>query len=478
MSNILFATSEVYPLIKTGGLADVAASLPRALTKLGQNLRILLPAYASVMKAAAATELKKVNKLNVDGQEVILWKTRLPNTRVVVWLVDIPAFSAREGNPYCATDGNDWPDNAQRFYLFAKVARLIALNIAGLKWPVDLVHCNDWQTGLIPALLSQDSPRPATVFTIHNLSYRGLFSYQTFVELGLPYDWWHPERIEFYGQISFIKGGLVYADRITSVSPTYAQEIQTLQFGNGLDGLLRYRQTSLSGILNGIDTDEWNPATDPYLAQTYNRKTLNKKQKNKIALQESLGLTSDENTPLLGFIGRLVDQKGIALIIEILPRLLSSGVQVAILGAGMTHYESMLKKLAGEYGNQLSVTIGYNESLAHQIEAGVDMFLMPSAFEPCGLNQMYSLRYGTVPIVHAVGGLRDTITDFIVGQEHSANGFWFIEFTGEALLAAIERAIQCYQQKKIWQALQVNGMSLDLSWQRSARDYVTLYESI
>ena len=248
MSNILFATSEVYPLIKTGGLADVAASLPRALMKLKYNVRIVLPGYASVMKAAAG-DVKKVTVLDVDGETVTLWKTLLPGTRVLVWLVDVPAFSERDGNPYCGPDGFDWPDNAQRFLLFAKVARLIALNQAGLDWPVDVVHCNDWQTGMVPALLAQDSARPATVFTIHNLAYRGLFSWDTFASLGLPHDLWHMDRLEFYGQFSFMKGGLVYADRITTVSPSYAVEIQTPEAGNGLDGLLRHRQAVLSGIL-------------------------------------------------------------------------------------------------------------------------------------------------------------------------------------------------------------------------------------
>lgn len=476
MSNILFATSEIYPLIKTGGLADVAASLPRALIKLGENLRIFLPGYASVMKAAATTELKKLQTLVVDGETITLWKTRLPNTKVVVWLMDVPAFSAREGNPYCGPDGNDWPDNAQRFGLFAKVARLIALNAAGLNWPVDIVHCNDWQTGLIPALLAGDQPRPATVFTIHNLSYRGLFSYQTFAELNLPQDWWHPERLEFYGQISFIKGGLVYADRITTVSPGYAEEIQTVEYGNGLDGLLRYRQSALSGILNGIDTDEWNPGTDPHLAQTYNRRTLGNKQKNKLALQQKLGLQPIKDAPLLGFIGRLVEQKGIALIIEALPDLLAKGYQMVILGSGMQGYEDSLKKLAGQYSDQLSVTISYDESLAHQIEAGVDIFLMPSAFEPCGLNQMYSLRYGTIPVAHAVGGLRDSIIPFAAESEQTANGFLFTEFTANALYTAIDTAVNCYRQPKRWQKLQTNGMSQDLSWQRSAKEYLALYQ--
>lgn len=482
MSNILFATSEVFPLIKTGGLADVAASLPRALMKLGHNLRILLPAYPAVMKAAAEVELKKLKTLELDGQVITLWKTRLPGTKLFVWLVDIPQFSEREGNPYCDPSGNDWPDNPARFFIFAKVARLIALNAAGLRWPVDIVHCNDWQTGLIPALLSQDNPRPATIFTIHNLAYRGLFPYQAFIDLQLPHEFWHHDCLEFYGQLSFMKGGLVYADQITTVSPTYAKEIQTPESGHGLDGLLRYRAASLTGILNGIDADEWNPGADNYLEQTYTRRTLGGKQKNKVASQKRLGLAQDDSIPLLGFIGRLVDQKGIEIILAILPKLLAEGCQVAILGSGMEYFEEALKQLSQENPQKLSVTIGYNESLAHQIEAGVDMFMMPSLYEPCGLNQMYSLRYGTVPIVHDIGGLRDTVTDLtdeeISNKKIVANGFVFSPFSAEALHICIQRAVSIYQKKPLWRKLQENGMSQDLSWKRSAQEYAALYDKL
>ena len=473
MSNILFATSEVFPLIKTGGLADVAASLPRALIKLKHNVRIVLPGYASVMKAVAG-DVKKVTVFDVDGESVTLWRTLLPGTRVLVWLVDAPAFSERDGNPYCGPDGFDWPDNAQRFLLFAKVARLIALNQAGLDWPVDVVHCNDWQTGMIPALLTQDSPRPATVFTIHNLAYRGLFSWDTFTSLGLPHELWHMDRLEFYGQFSFMKGGLVYADRVTTVSPTYAEEIQTPDAGNGLDGLLRHRQAVLSGILNGIDADEWNPGTDKHIAQTYNRRTLTNKEKNKVALQERSGLEVSEK-PLLGFIGRLVDQKGVDLILSNLPQLLSEGCQCVILGSGMKDYEERLAQLAQEFPEQLSVTIGYSEILAHQIEAGADIFLMPSAYEPCGLNQLYSLRYGTLPVVHAVGGLRDSVIDFAEPTQTDATGFMFYQYTAHGLYNAIQRALAAFQDKKIWRMLQNNGMSKDLSWRRSAEEYGRLY---
>lgn len=478
MQKILFATSEVHPLIKTGGLADVAASLPRALLKLGHDVKIILPAYASVMQKLT-TGVKEVAQLHVDGRSLSIKQTRLPGSRVTVLLVDIPEFSAREGNPYCGPDGADWQDNHKRFYLFAKAAELIALDQAQLEWRPTIVHCNDWQTGLIPALLSLHPERPATVFTIHNLAYRGLFSYQVFEELQLPSGFWHHERIEFYGQMSFMKGGLAFADFITTVSPSYANEIQQPEFGCGLDGLMRYRSDSLAGILNGIDMDEWNPGSDAHISVNFNRRTLGNKVKNKLALQEELGLTLDQRLPLLGFVGRLVDQKGIDLILAQMPQLLSTPCQLVILGSGFPHYEAALTEIANTHPGRVSVTIGYNESFAHRIEASSDIFLMPSLFEPCGLNQLYSLRYGTLPVVHAVGGLRDTVFEQQgeAVDEH-ANGFVFEHPTPELLFAAIERALATYKHPAHWKQLQLNAMSKDFSWDMSAQQYVAIYAKL
>jgi len=477
MQKILFATSEVYPLIKTGGLADVAASLPRALLKLGQDVKILLPAYASVLEKAKSIGIKEVAQLDIEGYSISLKQTRLPGTKVIVWLVDAPEFFEREGNPYCGPDGNDWFDNHKRFYIFARVAELIALDQVGLNWQPTIVHCNDWQTGLVPALLSLHPNHPATVFTIHNLAYRGLFSYQAFAELNLPAAFWHHERLEFYGQMSFIKGGLAFADFITTVSPSYANEIQSPEFGNGLDGLIRYRRDAIAGILNGIDTDEWNPGTDPHLTCNYNRRTLGNKTKNKLALQEELGLTVGSEIPLLGFVGRLVDQKGVDLILEQINQLLTLNCQLVILGSGFPHYEKALKQIADQYPEKIAVTLGYNESFAHRIEASSDIFLMPSIFEPCGLNQLYSLRYGTLPVVHAVGGLRDTVFEQTLESESGkANGFVFHNAIAGELLAAIQRAISLFQQKDQWKQLQLNAMSKDFSWDVSAKEYLAIYE--
>lgn len=478
MQKILFATSEVYPLIKTGGLADVSASLPRALLKRGYDVKILIPAYNSVVEKAATVGLKSIAKFEIEGNSIGIKQTRLPGTRVTVWLVDIPEFSEREGNPYCGPDGNDWFDNHKRFYLFSKAAELIALNGASLNWQPDIVHCNDWQTGLIPALLSLHPNHPATVFTIHNLAYRGLFSHQAFAELNLPEAFWHHERIEFYGQMSFIKGGLAFADYVTTVSPSYAQEVQQPEFGYGLDGLLRHRSDALSGILNGIDCEEWNPGTDPHIATTYNRRTLANKSKNKLALQTVMELEVNATIPLFGFIGRLVDQKGVDLILSQMNYLLTSNYQLVILGSGFPHYEQTLKNIAEQNPHKVAVHIGYDEALAHQIEAGCDIFLMPSIFEPCGLNQMYSLRYGTLPIVHSVGGLRDTVIEQSPDEITNANGFTFHQPTSDELLAAIERASAAYQQSDYWKKMQINAMSHDFSWEASAKSYSEIYDQL
>jgi starch synthase len=479
MFNILFATSEVYPLIKTGGLADVAASLPRALLKLGHDVKLLVPAHKSILEKEAELGIKEVSQFTLEGRSISLKQTRLPGTRLTVLLVDIPEFSAREGNPYTGPDGNDWYDNHKRFYLFSKAAEQVALDAVGLNWRPCLVHCNDWQTGLIPALLSLHPNRCATVFTIHNLAYRGLFSYQAFAELHLPEGFWHHERLEFHGQMSFIKGGLAFADYITTVSPSYAEEIQQAEFGNGLDGLLRYRKDSLTGILNGIDTYEWNPGTDPHIYCNYNRRTLTNKIKNKLALQEEMGLEVNNKTPLLGFIGRLVDQKGVDLLLEKMNQLLALNCQLVMLGSGFAKYEKALQGIAKERSKQVSITIGYNETLAHRIEAACDIFLMPSIFEPCGLNQMYSLRYGTPPVVHAVGGLKDTVIEHTSELENKkANGFVFQRASSDELFATIQRAIFCYQKPDEWKQRQLQGMATDFSWDHSAAEYVRVYEMV
>ncbi len=476
---VLYVTSEAWPLIKTGGLGDVGGSLPPALLAEGIDVRLLLPAYPSAI--AQAEPLKQIATLDLHPffrPVVRLLEGRLPGTRVKLWLVDCPPAFNRAGNPYHNDKNQSWPDNAERYALFARVASAIALGKTNLRWQPDVVHAHDWQTGLVPALLSTEVSRPATVFTIHNLAYQGLFPRATFDALQLDPKLWSFEALEFHDQMSFIKGGLVFADRLTTVSPNYAREIQTPGFGHGLDGLLRWRSDVLHGILNGIDTHTWDPSRDPHLASHYSAARPAGKLPNKLALQTEMGLPPSEQ-PMLGLVGRLVWQKGIDLVLELLPALARRGVQLVILGSGEQKYEAALRLAAATHTEWLAVRIGYDEGMAHRIEAGADLFLMPSRFEPCGLNQLYSLRYGTVPVVHRVGGLADTVTDTDeAGADGVANGFVFDPESPVALLATLDRALACYRQPVRWAALQHAGMRADFSWQRSAAAYVELYRGL
>jgi starch synthase len=440
-------------------------------------VRLILPAYADV--PGRAGRLKTVAEFSLRHHSIRLLAGNLPGSRVPLYLIDCPALFNRPGNPYLAADGDPWPDNAWRYTIFAEAVVQLANNELGLDWQPDLVHCNDWQTGLIPALLSQQAHRPATVFTIHNLSYQGLFPYQTFLDLSLPANLWHLEALEYHGQLSFIKGGLIFADRINTVSPSYAREIQTPEFGCGLEGLLQHRHTVLSGILNGIDTKEWNPGTDPFLAQTYNRRTLANKAVNKSALQHNLGLQANADALLIGFVGRLVEQKGVDILLDGLKKILTLPVQLALLGSGESRFETALLNTAELHPDRIAIKIGYSESLAHQIEAGSDVFLMPSRFEPCGLNQLYSMRYGTPPVVRRVGGLADTVTDSSATNlaSKSATGFVFNGDQGSDLYQILARACDLYRHQSEWKTIQLAGMSHDFSWQNSAQEYLKLYNA-
>jgi starch synthase len=476
---ILFAASEAQPLIKTGGLADVAGSLPPALRKLNNDVRLILPAYPEAVERAIP--LKTVATLNVAGApgEVRLLEGQFDGI-LPLYLVDAPGLFDRTGNPYSDSSGKDWADNAARFALFCRVVTLVAMNRAELDWRPDVVHCNDWQTGLVPALLAQEWNRPATVFTIHNLSYQGVFDHATFESTRLPKNLWSPEGLEFHNNLSFIKGGLVFADQVNTVSPTYAQEILTPEFGYGLEGLLQHRTDRLSGVLNGINYQEWDPASDPALSQHYDTNTFELKQVNKVMLQQEMGLPVQEDVMLFGHVGRTVEQKGIDLLLETIPELLSrDGVQLVILGNGDQQLEQELRDMAECYPNLMAVHIGYSEELAHRIEAGCDCFLMPSRYEPCGLNQLYSLRYGTVPIVHRTGGLADTVVDVTPENllDDTATGFVFDRPEPAALLEAMERAIDYYQRPGVWwRKLAINGMQQDFSWKASAQHYLELYQ--
>ncbi|NOR69798.1 MAG: glycogen synthase GlgA [Methylomarinum sp.] len=477
MKKILFASSEVHPLIKTGGLADVAGSLPRALDKINQEIRIILPNYQSIK---TTEEVRFISSVRVNNQDANILETQLPNSKVIVWLVDCPAFFDTPGNPYVDEQGNPWNDIAERFALFCRVVVEVAMNRAHLNWQPDVIHCNDWQTGLVPALLSIESNKPASVFTIHNMAYQGMFPDSTFSELNLPSQLWHPDGLEFHDMLSFIKGGLSYADRITTVSPTYALEIQTPEYGYGLEGLLSHKHAILTGIINGMDLDQWNPETDKSISEPYSADTLEKKVINKTSLQARSSLPVNKSVPLFGLISRLVEQKGVDLLIECLTEMVNMPLQLVLLGSGDKSVEQKLLSFARLYPKKISVTIGYDEALAHQIEAGVDIFLMPSRFEPCGLNQMYSQRYGTIPIVRKTGGLADTIEDALPKSlaNNTATGISFKQASPGALLEAIKRGLLLYNDKKTWKKIQIAAMQKDFSWENSAKQYVTLYQEI
>jgi starch synthase len=473
---VLFATSEVAPLVKTGGLADVAAALPKALTQAGCEVRILLPAYGDVYRALPQSRL--LQRLEIAGHSVEVLEVHPPQLPTV-WLVHCPALFDRSGNPYLGPDGQDWPDNPERFALFSRVIAALS-RTDGDGFQPQIVHLNDWQTALAAALIADRQPRPGLVFTLHNLQFQGLFDGSLFDRLALPDRLRGPEGLEFHGGLSFIKGGLVFADQITTVSPTYAREIQTPQYGVGLEGLLRHRATALVGILNGIDTEVWHPARDVYIDTRYDAETLNRKAANKRALQAAMGLPA-EPAPLFGMVSRLTEQKGIDLVIAALPRLRELGVQLAILGSGAARFEQALAAAAAEHPTRIAFTAGYNEPLAHQIEAGADLFLMPSRFEPCGLNQMYSMTYGTPPLVNRTGGLADTVRDAQIDPDsgkETGTGFVMAGPRLEDLIAASERALACWREPIRWRALQLNGMQQDCSWAASCARYLELYQGL
>jgi starch synthase len=478
--NVLFATPEFAPIAKAGGLGDVSAALPRALARLGADVRVLLPGYAGTLAAAGQTRV--VARLApAPGLPAALLREAPLADGLRLWLIDAPALYARDGGPYADTAGRDWPDNAQRFALLARTAAELGSARSPLAWRPDVVHCNDWQAALAAAFLHFDGARQAAaLLTIHNLAFQGNFDAALVTQLGLPASCYTSEGVEFYGRFSFLKAGIVYADALTTVSPTYAREIQTAAFGCGLDGLLRKRSADLHGLLNGIDTELWNPATDPLIARNYDSETLDAKLENKRALCERFGLPFAPDAPLVGAIGRLTEQKGFDLLIAAAPALVAAAASLVVLGRGDAALEAALVELARRLPRRVSVAIGYDERLAHAIEAGADAFVMPSRFEPCGMNQMYSQVYGTPPIVRATGGLADTVVDCTPEAlaAGTASGFVFAGADVESLAAALRRACATFADRATWRRLQRNGMRKDFSWNASARGYLRLYEQI
>lgn len=483
MLKILFATSEVFPLIKTGGLADVSGSLPNALQKMGLDIRLLIPGYPSVLNALKQTEkIATIQHLPEVGQ-VELYLGSIPDTHVPVMVIKSPALYEREGNPYVDATGQDWPDNALRFGILSKVAALLANKKKHIiDWQPDILHCNDWQTGLAPAYIKLvEHSKTKTVMSIHNMAFQGSFAPSNLHTLKLPPEHFVMEGLEYHSQLSFLKAGLYYADAISTVSPRYAYEIQTSAFGFGMEGLLSTRGHEITGILNGIEPEEWNPKNDGYICENYSIRKLSNKKIVKQALQARLGLEINANAPLLGVVSRLTYQKGLDMLLPIMSDLINQGCQLAMLGSGDFGLEQSFSNLAAQHPKQVAVTIGYNEPLSHQIMAGTDMFIMPSRFEPCGLNQLYGLAYGTPPIVNATGGLADSVVDMHENtlKNKTANGFVMSETSANGLLKAVQRAVNTYKETpKTWLQLQKNGMSLNLSWDNSAQKYLNMYENL
>ena len=474
---VLYITSEVFPFAKTGGLADVSASLPAALRDLGLDVRLLVPGYPQALERAAnPQEILRLGDPLGCG-EVRLLETHLPHADVPVWLIDCPRLYNRAGGLYQTETGEDWPDNALRFALLNHVAAGIA-NEPGRAWRPELIHCNDWHAGLLPLLLAgRGRPRPATLFTIHNLAYQGLFAADELARLDLP-----PSAfsiMEFYGRISFLKAGIQTADAITTVSPTYANEIRTSEYGCGLDGLLRERAENLTGILNGVDYNIWDPSTDPYLACNYSPRSVASKADCKRAIQAELGLVVDADMPLMAFMSRLVHQKMPDVVLDALPALLEEGAQFVVVAEGDNGYQTCFRELAVRYPGQVAVE-GYQEELGHRLLAGADMLLHPARFEPCGLVPIYALRYGTIPLVRKSGGMVDTVIDASPDalRQGIATGFSFDEPSLDDLVACIRRAISLYRQPISWRRLQAYAMRQDFSWQRSAKAYADLYRSL
>jgi starch synthase len=474
---ILSIASEIYPLIKTGGLADVAGALPAALAKQGFSVRSLVPGYPAVLKVVRRAEA--VHEFpDLFGGPARLLAGRAKGLDLFV--LDSPHLFGRPGNPYQAPDGSDWPDNAFRFAALARVGADLGKGLLP-SWQPAVVHCHDWQAGLTPAYLHYDGgARPGTVITVHNLAFQGAFPPTLLAPLGFPREALTLDGIEYHGHIGYLKAGLRLADRITTVSPTYASEITSDEFGMGLQGLLRGRADLLRGILNGIDTKVWNPAADPLIPAPYDAQTLSARAANKRALQARLRLEEAPGAPLFGVISRLGWQKGLDLLLAALPVLLHEGGQLALLGAGDPALEEAYRTAAGVNPGRIGCMIGYDEGLAHLIQAGCDALLVPSRFEPCGLTQLCALRYGAVPVVARVGGLADTIIDAspVAMAAGAATGIQFSPVNETMLESAIRRAAQLYRQPQAWERLQRNGMGTDVSWTGPAHEYAALYREL
>ena len=474
---ILFTSSEVTPFAKTGGLADVSAALPNSLKKLGHEVIVVMPMYRSVMEGGfELTEMRDSVELVWEGRKIrskVFYTDSGSNLRV--YFIRRDEFFDR--SMLYGTSEGDYFDNAERFIFFTQAVILLAKMI---KFKPHIIHLNDWQTSLVSVYLKTIYKNDdffkttATVFTIHNLAYQGIFPSEYMLLSGLPSELFSIEGLEYYGKMNFMKGGILFSDVITTVSEKYSHEIQTAEFGYGLEGVLRKRRNFLFGVLNGADYKEWNPENDPYLVANYGLHDLSGKIKCKKDLIKIFNLNPEEDAPIIGMVSRLADQKGLDLLVSGVEKVLRLGVSLVILGKGDERYEKKLSDLEKKYGSSFGVKIAFDNQLAHKIEAGADFFLMPSRYEPCGLNQMYSMKYGTIPIGRATGGLDDTIREFNP-ETGEGNGFKFVDYSVEALIEAVKRALKVYQDKNLWLKLMRNAMKEDFSWEKSAKKYENIY---
>jgi starch synthase len=477
--NILLASSEAFPYSKTGGLADMAGALAKALARAGNSVGLVTPLYRGVRERFP--EMTRLDwhmdlPLGAGRAPATVW-TLPPVPGLTVYFVDHPGFFGRNG--IYSENGVGFTDNADRYIFFSKAIVHLARY---LPWRPDVVHVHDWQAGLVPLLMLHQklsegwSDMPRTVLTIHNLAYQGIFPPDKYALTNLPQDYFNLHGAEFYGSLNCLKAGIVYSDAITTVSPRYAREIMTQEQGSGLDDILRRRQGALTGILNGVDYEEWNTTTNPFIKYPYSARNLAGKKADKLDLQTELGLPPDAGIPLFGSITRLADQKGLDIQLAALEEMLSTRMQFALLGSGSEGYEKAYRQLAQRFPGKVSVRIGFDQALSHRIEAGSDFFLMPSKFEPCGLNQMYSLRYGTVPIVRVTGGLDDTVVD-ISEQPEQADGIKFTEYSARALAKSMRKALVLYGETKLLQHYRRNGMKADFSWERTVTRYEQVYRA-